>query len=171
MPNKAILNITGHVGADAEQKTAKNGKKYVNFSVAVSSGHRDPQTKEWVVGDTVWHRVMTFQNQSSILRYVKKGVGVSVSGNPKYGAYFSKRTGEAVPDILLFANEVSIVLYDKKDTEGGNTEHGQAKADGYAPDSPDTPGWDFNTSAPEEMPDGFFDIGGGSNAPDADVPF
>jgi single-stranded DNA-binding protein len=118
MPNRATLKIQGHAGQDPETKTTKGGKDYVSFSVGVSNGHKDQYTKEWVSGPTDWYRVFCFQNKQSILEKVKKGAGVSIVGSPKYSAYISKKTNEPVADLAIFANEVSLICYDRKESSG-----------------------------------------------------
>jgi single-stranded DNA-binding protein len=149
MPSKATIRIEGHAGGDAESRTTKSGKEYVSFSVAVSNGHKDPDTKEWVRDATSWYKVMCFFNKKSILESVRKGIGVVVVGSPKYSAYVSEKTGKTGIDLAIFANEVSILCYDKKESNGN---YGDA-------------------AFYDDIETGIMDLDENSDAPDSDVPF
>jgi single-strand DNA-binding protein len=119
MPSRAMIKISGHVGRDPEMKESKNHKPFVVFSVAVSNGYKDKQTQEWVKENSDWYQVMSYRDTQSIMEHVRKGVGVTVTGKPKFKAYINKNSNLPVPDLAIFANEVSIILYDKKESSGG----------------------------------------------------
>jgi single-strand DNA-binding protein len=149
MPSRATLRIVGHVGQDAETKWTKNGKEYVSFTVAVSNSHKDQTTKEWVKDPSDWYKVFCFQNKKSILDSVRKGNCVVVTGSPKYNAYISKKTGEPVVDLAIFANDVSLLCYDKKENSGG---YGDA-------------------AFSDNIEAGMINLGDDSEAPEANIPF
>jgi single-stranded DNA-binding protein len=119
MPSNTTIRVQGHVGQDAEYKKTKNGRDYVTFTVAKSNGHKDKETKEWIKEPSDWYRVYCFRNLNSIYESAKKGTGVSVVDSPKYDAYISKKTGEAMIDLGIFSNDVSLSCYDKKESSGG----------------------------------------------------
>lgn len=77
MPNKMMVTIEGHAGGDAEERESKNGKKYAQFSMAVSFGKKDDPKKH-----TLWVRCMAFHEaREQAMDLVKKGKPLVVRGD------------------------------------------------------------------------------------------
>lgn len=84
--NRAIL--LGHVGGDAEIRSAANGDRVATFSLATREHWKDKTTGEPREA-TEWHRVVVF-NQALVEiceRYVRKGGRVAVEGAIKSQKY------------------------------------------------------------------------------------
>jgi single-strand DNA-binding protein len=77
--NKVI--IVGNVGKDPEIRTAQDGSKFANFSVATSESRKDKMTGERIE-KTEWHRVVVFNEHFTevIEKYVKKGSKLYLEG-------------------------------------------------------------------------------------------
>ena len=77
--NKVIL--VGNLGRDPEVRTAQDGSKIVNLSIATSESWKDRTSGERKE-KTEWHRVVIFNpNLADIAeRYLKKGSTVYVEG-------------------------------------------------------------------------------------------
>ena len=78
------INFIGHVGADAEVRTAGNGE-VCNFNVAVKQGiGRDAPTE--------WYRVEVWGKRGvTLAQYVKKGSKVAVAGEFIIDEYQGKK--------------------------------------------------------------------------------
>ena len=77
--NKVIL--VGNLGRDPEVRTAQDGSKIVNLSIATSESWKDRNSGERKE-KTEWHRVVIFNpNLADIAeRYLKKGSTVYIEG-------------------------------------------------------------------------------------------
>lgn len=67
--NQCIL--VGRLGADAELKELEDGKKVINFNLAVDDGKDRP---------AIWFQAAKWSEKTGVLPYLKKGVQVAVSG-------------------------------------------------------------------------------------------
>ena len=98
--------VTGNVGSDVELKMNKSGQKYASFSVAHDRGRNTP---------TVWVRVAWMDGADSpLLPYLKKGAKVTVIGDLTVSPYMD-RSGAPAAGIDLYAREVEMVLFAKRD--------------------------------------------------------
>lgn len=83
------VTIKGNVGTDPELKFAKNETPYASFSLAHTP--RIKQGAQWIDGDTIWFRVVTFGSKAEeIMDLVRKGELVRVEGSMKQSTYQSK---------------------------------------------------------------------------------
>ena len=76
------VTIIGFVGADPEQRQARNnGSKFTVFSVATQRSWKNPED-EWV-SKVEWHRVAIFRPRlaEAVLANIKKGTHVLVEGS------------------------------------------------------------------------------------------
>lgn len=64
--------MVGNVGRDAEVKTAKTGKDFATFSVALNSGSGESRTTTWVGVRTM---------QTNIAAFIRKGDPIFVAGD------------------------------------------------------------------------------------------
>lgn len=93
------LQAIGNIGKDAEQKTI-GGKSYASFSIGVTEKTSDGKAR------TTWLWVMKYDSEGKLTAYLTKGKKVWVRGNPYFSAYVSKNTGEAIPDITIWADKL-----------------------------------------------------------------
>ena len=78
MTTKIPVTIEGNLTADPEHGTSDDGTEYARFSVAVNDRRLNEQTGQWEDGDTVFHRVVAFNEQSRhIVDSLHKGDRVS----------------------------------------------------------------------------------------------
>ncbi|WP_176085735.1 single-stranded DNA-binding protein [Martelella sp. HB161492] len=77
--NKVIL--IGNLGADPDIRTAQNGRKIANLSIATSESWRDKTTGERKER-TEWHRVVIFSEPlvKLVEQFLKKGAKVYIEG-------------------------------------------------------------------------------------------
>ncbi len=75
------VTLIGNLGKDPEVRTAQDGSKFVNLSVATSESWKDKMTGERK-DRTEWHRVVIFNDRLSEVaeRYLKKGSKIYVEG-------------------------------------------------------------------------------------------
>lgn len=92
------IQAIGYLGKDAEQKTI-GGNSYASFSMAIS---------EKIKGEdkTTWVRVMKLDKEGKLTAYLTKGTKVWARGNPHFSAYINKNSGEATPDITIWADKI-----------------------------------------------------------------
>jgi single-strand DNA-binding protein len=88
------LQAFGTLGKDAEVKDI-NGKKVINFSVAVNQGYGDNKT-------TLWIDCAKWGEKTGIAEYLKKGTKVALSGEP------SLRKWEGGATITLRVNDITL---------------------------------------------------------------
>lgn len=97
------LVIIGNVGREPQVRTTKNGKEFVEFSVAVSNSDKS----------TIWVSVI-MNHSSKVVDYIKKGKQLYLEGT------FSVEVYKGEPSITLFANEIKLL---------GNSDNSQKTAD------------------------------------------
>lgn len=103
-----LSNIIGRLGADAEQRTSKNGNSFVSMRVA---------TNEYVSGEnvTTWVNVIwTGERAIKMCEHLKKGSMVNACGSLRTSMYTNKN-GERAVSIDLYADRVDFV------SSGGNS--------------------------------------------------
>lgn len=87
--------LIGTLGKDAEVKDL-NGKKVINFSVAVNQGYGENKT-------TLWVDCAKWGEKTGIAEYLKKGTKVAVFGEP------SLRKWDGGATITLRVQEIELV--------------------------------------------------------------
>lgn len=78
------LEIIGRVGADAESKFVNN-QWVTNFSIAHSESYKDQHGEK--KQKTIWVRCEIWSKNDNIAQYIKKGIQLYVTGQPKVSAY------------------------------------------------------------------------------------
>lgn len=89
------MNFYGRLGSDATLKTFDSGASVVNFDVAVNTPVKE--NGEWK-DQTTWVSCAKFfgkDSNTTISKYLKKGVLVIIKGSPNARAYINKE-GEPV---------------------------------------------------------------------------
>jgi len=91
--------LVGALGKDAIVNDVQ-GKKVINFSVAITQGYGDNKT-------TLWVDVAKWGDKTTVAEYLKKGVKVAVSGEPSLRVW--EKDGKHGASITLRANEVELL--------------------------------------------------------------
>lgn len=94
--------LIGNVGREPQTRTNKNGKEFVEFSIAVNDGNED----------ATWVSVI-FNRTSKVIDFLKKGKQVYIEGKFDIDVY----KGE--PSITLYANDIQL-LGTKSDTNNSD---------------------------------------------------
>lgn len=98
------LEIIGNIGADAVVKPY-NGQEFVSFRVADTQKIKiNGQESE----QTTWIDVTMNGNGGGLLKYLKKGQKVFVSGRPTYRIFDSAKYRCKMVGIQVFANQVEL---------------------------------------------------------------
>lgn len=112
MAGYANITIVGNVGKDPEQKDGKAGPM-AKFSVGVST-RRDAETQ--------WYNVTAFGKTAEVvLRYVKKGGSVLVSGGLQARTYQDK---QGATKVSLDVDARELVMLGKKDDAANEARSG-----------------------------------------------
>ncbi len=84
------IDLTGHIGKDAELRTTPNGKSVADFSLATTDRYNDVTTW-WKV--TIWGKLA-----ESVTQYLTKGTKVRVRGAMTYpeAETYQNKAGETV---------------------------------------------------------------------------
>ena len=110
MTTKIPVTIKGNLTADPEHGTSDDGTEYARFSVAVNDRRLNEQTGQWEDGDTVFHRVVAFNEQSRhVVDSIHKGDRVVVDGDLRFRNYTDK-DGNNREGRDIIADEVSASL-------------------------------------------------------------
>jgi single-strand DNA-binding protein len=110
MSTKIPVTIKGNLTADPEHGTSDDGTEYARFSVAVNDRRLNEKTGQWEDGDTVFHRVVAFNEQSRhVVESLHKGDRVVVDGDLKFRPYTDK-DGNARESRDIVADDVSASL-------------------------------------------------------------
>lgn len=91
--------LVGALGRDAIVNDVQ-GKKVINFSVAITQGYGDNKT-------TLWVDVAKWGDKTAVAEYLKKGVKVAVSGEPSLRVW--EKDGKHGASITLRASEVELL--------------------------------------------------------------
>lgn len=106
------VTIKGNAGTDPELKFAKNETPYASFSLAHTP--RVKQGGQWIDGETIWFRVVTFGSKAEeIVDLVSKGELVRVEGSMKLSTYQAK-DGSSKSAWEINAREIDVVKKSSK---------------------------------------------------------
>lgn len=102
-------DFLARLGADAEIKETKNGKKFLLFRCAVNDPIKDK---------TYWVTVTDFSdNAETKAQYYKKGTFLHIHGRLTPSAYISQKTNEAVVNLDVVASSIAFVNSGQKRDE------------------------------------------------------
>jgi single-strand DNA-binding protein len=96
------LDIIGHLGRNAEVRTANNGEQVANFSVAVSFGKGDQKQTDWF-GCALWGK-----RAEALCQYLTTGTKVFASGRPQLRT-FEKRDGTTGAEITITVDFIELL--------------------------------------------------------------
>jgi len=106
MPNKNLVILVGHLGADPEMQYSSGGTAICNFSLATSWGKKkDDGTWD---NFTDWHKVVCFKNVAEkVAEKAQKGHAVMVTGTIRYESW--EKDGEKKYMTKIIGNQVDIL--------------------------------------------------------------
>lgn len=116
------ITVTGHVAADPETKTTKNGTEYVTFRIGNHEYNDEEGTTYWF-SVTVWERGL--QNWCKSL---KKGSAVNVTGRLTDRAYISNKTNQPEVGRDIRATYVEYALTARRDDDSQTAQSAPAPA-------------------------------------------
>jgi single-strand DNA-binding protein len=132
--NKVIL--VGNVGRDPEVRSAQDGSKIVNFSVATSESWKDKTSRERK-DRTEWHRVVIFNpNLAEICeKYLHKGSKVYIEGQLQTRKWQDQSGVEKyTTEVVLSRFKGELTLLDSRSSDGSNIAENFANAETIAVD-------------------------------------
>lgn len=138
--------VIGNVGYDPEIRQFKSGHKFAAFTVSHDKGRDVPP---------LWVRVTWMGGvDSPLLKYVKKGAKVCVTGNVVVTAY-ADRQGAPSYGIDIYAESVDIILFAKRE-EGAQPAQAQAQVQAPAAQqqAPAAPVQQQRSAQPAALPSG-----------------
>ena len=118
------VTLIGNLGRDPEVRTAQDGSKIVNISVATSEYWKDKVTGERK-DRTEWHRVVVFNDRLAEVaeRYLKKGSKVYVEGQLQTRKWTDNNGQEKYStEVVLGKFRGEITMLDSR--AGGSDSHG-----------------------------------------------
>lgn len=119
------LILTGRIGTNAETKTTKNGKQFIEFRLANNEyiGNNN--------NDTYWFRITSFnQNHLKIQQYLTKGRTIEVIGNLRANAYISTATNTPEVSLDVIADDI---MFDSNFSTQQNSENTNNEASAEQP--------------------------------------
>lgn len=83
------VQLIGRLGADAEVRETKTGKKVANFSIATDESYRDANGKK--VDNTQWHRLTAWDKLAEVAQnHFKKGKQLAITARLVPNSYEDK---------------------------------------------------------------------------------
>lgn len=107
------MTITGRLTADATVSETKDGRKVVNFSVAVNDTYKPKGGERKKV--TAYY-ACSFWRTEKVAAFLKKGTLLEVAGRIEVKAYVSKQ-GEAKAGLNCHVNDFKILAWPPKEVE------------------------------------------------------
>ena len=108
------ITVTGHLGADPEMKSTRNGVNYVSFRIG-NNEYSDDTTYWFSV--SVWDTTL----QNFCLKNLKKGSGVAIYGHYNDRLYTNPKTNQPEISRDILAKDIDFYSIGKKEN-GGNTQ-------------------------------------------------
>lgn len=99
-------HLVGRLGQDCEIRDTDRGNTVINFSVAHSKSWKDKDGNKH--DKTVWVECSWWLNNTTIAKYLKKGITVAISGEPSSRAYVNKQ-GEAIGILCLNVRQLELL--------------------------------------------------------------
>lgn len=109
-----LLQIAGHLGADAEERFTSTGKRVITLRVAA-------KTRQGGKEETNWWRVTIWGDRfDKMLPYLKKGSGVIVVGEMSKPETYVDKNGETQISLNMTAEMIKFSPFGRTDrAEGG----------------------------------------------------
>lgn len=116
-----LIQIAGHLGADAETRFTPSGQKVVNLRVATNSrrGNKD---------ETIWWRVTLWGDRfDKLLPYLKKGSSLIIIGEMSKPEIYVDKEGNSQVTLNITAEIIRFSPFGKGEKQSG--EQGQHQQD------------------------------------------
>jgi single-strand DNA-binding protein len=105
-----FFSITGNLTGDPELRSTPSGQAVVNFTIADTPRIKNPQTNEYVDGETLFMRCAVWREAAeNIAASLTKGMRVTATGKLKARTYETKE-GEKRTAIELDVDEIGPAL-------------------------------------------------------------
>ena len=108
MANNNTVTLIGNMGSEVRiEKSNKDGREFAAVSIATTDSYKD-DNDQWHEKETIWHSVVVFSPKViEILKSLKKGTRVKVTGSISYRPYdVVDGDGE-----VITKKEASIIAY------------------------------------------------------------
>lgn len=107
------MEITGRITRDASLNTLKDGKKVINFSIAINDSYKPK-------GASQFKEVVTYINcdywlSPAVAPYLKKGAMVQLFGRIGLSVYLSSE-GNPLGSLTFHVSHLKILVFARKDT-------------------------------------------------------
>ena len=100
-----MVILIGRVGADPEFNRTQSGTSICRLRIATSEKYADDSGK--IVEQTQWHNVKVWGKQAdSCVKYVKKGMQVSVNGKITYRKHEDKYYTDIIAQRVQFLDKI-----------------------------------------------------------------
>lgn len=99
------MEMTGRVTADATVTTTKNGRKVVNFSIAINDRYKPKDSDEWKQFTTFVS--CSYWRSETIAASIKKGMLLEVSGRISVSAWMNAK-GEPKGTLNFHVNNLKL---------------------------------------------------------------
>lgn len=107
-----MIQIMGHLGADAETRFTPSGQKVTNLRIATS-------VRKGGKEETVWYRVTIWGDRfDKMLPYLKKGSGLIVVGELNKPEIYTDREGRSQIALEITAEFIRFSPFGKGDKSG-----------------------------------------------------
>lgn len=127
------VTLAGRVGKDPEVRTLQNGDKVANLSLATSERWKDKSGQKQE--KTEWHKLNVWGPLAGVVEsYVHKGDMLLVQGKIETRKW-TDQSGQDRYSTEIRVKELELIPTGRGDGQSGQSQHNQAKSDGYAPQS------------------------------------
>lgn len=110
-----LVQIAGHLGADAETRFTPSGQKVTNLRVAANSRRNNKD-------ETVWWRVTIWGDRfDKLLPYLKKGSAVIIVGEMSKPEIYTDKDGNPQVTLNVTAEMIKFSPFGKNDKPGEKT--------------------------------------------------
>jgi single-strand DNA-binding protein len=130
-----IIQIAGHLGADAESRVTPSGQKVINLRLAARTRRRKKDARDSQGGqqeerddDTIWYRITIWGDRyDKMVPYLKKGSAVIIYGELQKPEIWTNRDGQPQVSLEVTAFHVQFSPFGK-----GGSEREGGENSGYA---------------------------------------
>lgn len=128
------VNLLGRVGKDPEIRSMQNGDKVANLSLATTERWKDKSGQKQE--KTEWHKLNVWGPLAGVVEgYVHKGDLLSVQGKIETRKW-TDQNGQDRYSTEIRVSSLQLIPNGRSEGQGsGQSQHNQAKGNGYAPQS------------------------------------
>lgn len=108
------MEITGRITRDASLTELKDGKKVINFSIAINDSYKPKGTSQ--IKEVVTYINCGYWLSPGVAPYLKKGAMVQLSGRIGLSVYLSSE-GNPLGSLTFHVNHLKILVFARKDSQ------------------------------------------------------